>query len=203
MDETEYLLQLRAHSRRRAQELERARLRAGEELAERHPFAVRAHGRVRRLEQINQQTNHLLRRVALSLRDATLLVQHARLPRRDQAKRREADNHDGRRSDGKGVAADELRQAVPRAVGPREHRPTIQVALEIVTERIHRRITIARLLLERLQHNGVEIATQHLAQRPFGRSRAWRIGILFEHGGFNRPDRIASKLVRPRPHSSS
>ena len=69
MDETEDLLHLRAHGRRRAQELERARLRAGQELAERHPFAVRAHGRVRRLEQIDQQANDLLRRVALRLRD--------------------------------------------------------------------------------------------------------------------------------------
>ena len=160
MDETEDLLQLRPHRGHSAQLLERAGLRISEELADRHAVAVRPHGRIGGLEEIDQHLDHLFGGVALDLRNPALLGQHTRLPRRHAAERRDAHDDRRRRAHRDPVAPDELGHAIGRAVGPRQHRPAVEIALEVVGECVDRRVALVGSLLQRLQDDGVEIAPQ-------------------------------------------
>ena len=78
-------LQLRPHHGSAAQLREGAVLGAGEELANRHPIAVRSDRWIRGLEQVDENPHDLFRLVALEPGDATLLGECSCLQRRDDA----------------------------------------------------------------------------------------------------------------------
>ena len=79
---------------------------------------------------------------------------------REQAEQGQAD-HQGQR-DRPAMAAQELARAITEAWCAREDRQTVEVTLDVVRERLGGRVALRRLLRQRLQHDVVEVAGQHL-----------------------------------------
>ena len=55
---------------------------------------------------------------------------------------------------------DEFRRAIDRGIGSRRHRQPFQVPVDVLRERRHRGVPPRRLLLHRLEHDGVEVAAK-------------------------------------------
>jgi hypothetical protein len=135
VDETEDLLQLGPHRRRSPEALQRARLRALQELSDRHAVAVGPHRRVRRLEEVDQEPHDLLGGVALLLRRASLCGQDTRLPGRDCAERSQAHEERPGRRYRQPVPPHELADALGERVRLGEH----GLSLEETAEETYRR----------------------------------------------------------------
>jgi hypothetical protein len=76
----------------------------------------------------------------------------------------ERHEHRGRAGHGRTVAPDELRGPIAERVLARNHRQSGEVAPDVFRELIDGRIAASRLLAERLQDDGVEIAGEAAAQ---------------------------------------
>ena len=108
-------------------------LGAREELANRHPIAVRSDRWIRGLEQVDENPHDLFRLIALEPGDATLLGERLCLQRRDDAEgRNTADEHDSRR-DREAVPAYELPGPVAHCVGLGEHGVPTEEPLDLLT----------------------------------------------------------------------
>ena len=80
--------------------------------------------------------------------------------------------------DGDGVTRRELAHAVPEAVRAREHRSPVEIAFEVLHERVDGGISLVRLLLQRLENDRVEIAPERSAVVAAPRRRSAAAGPL-------------------------
>ena len=95
-----------------------------------------------------------------------------RLPDRDTRRPTIGQEHDRRRADRQLVADHELPRAVPERIGARADGPVVQVAPQVVGEGLDRRIALGGPLLERLEHDVVEVAAQRARSCCGGRAAA-------------------------------
>ena len=93
-------------------------------------------------------------------RDRALVHRFVRLPHRGAQAHRQCNHDGGGGTERQRVAMHELAGAIPTAVGPRQHRLAIEVALHIGGERLDAGIALLGVLLEGLGQHGVEIAAQ-------------------------------------------
>ena len=159
---------------------------------------ARGQAHSRRLRQ--QQTLRLQCLIALRGRESGLITG------RGEAARESCRQHRGR-GDAEPVPEHELAHAIDDAVGLSEHDITPQEAGDVLVECIDRCIALGRRLLERLEHDGIEIARQCLrelarggvARRRHrlvqsGQTRRRRLGL--QDGLLERTARIALEPVR-------
>ncbi len=85
---------------------------------------------------------------------------------RDLPAKQQDDHRD--RADRAPVAAGEFSGAITERVGTGGDRLVFEVAPQIVREFADRRVSLGRILLERLGENGLEVAA-HAAPQPVGR----------------------------------
>ncbi len=98
--------------------------------------------------------------VEATLRARALAARHAPLPggRRATGQQRSQDQRaHGHRGD---VPARETACPIRGRVGTRAHGPALDVAAQVVGQRLGRRVTPLRFLVQRLEHDGVEVAAQ-------------------------------------------
>ena len=117
-----------------------------------------------------------------------------RLPDRDRCGR-----HDGQQNDRRGahrqlVAHHEFSRAIRQRVGARAHRFVVQMAPQVLGESFDRGIALRRGLLQRLEHDVVEVAPQraHLLRRI-------RAASLGRAGSVSTIARMRSSGVCPAP----
>ncbi len=75
---------------------------------------------------------------------------HTSLPRRDTGADDDGRKHRSGGRDGDGVTRRELAHAVPETIRAREHRSPVEVAFEVIPERVDGGISLVRFLLQRL-----------------------------------------------------
>jgi hypothetical protein len=97
------------------------------------------------------------------------------------------------------MAPHESAQHVAGAVGPCQHGPVGQVALDVLGQRLHRGVPFGRALLQRLADDHVEIAFQRTGRRAIGDAVAGPCHLLREHCLFERRRRAAQQAVGPLP----
>ena len=105
-------------------------------------------------------------------------IRHGGLAHGNRATREHRHENGGRRADGESVARDELPQPIGARIGPRADRAAVDPALDVLGERVHRRVSLVLRLLERLQDDRVEIAAKRRTPGQLRhRTRARRIRV--------------------------
>ena len=92
------------------------------------------------------------------LRAARLIIGPARLRDREHGGAGKRDRRERRRDQLAAVAPDQLACAIAERRGPRGDRKTSEMAADVLGELLDRRVTARRILVERLEHDVVEIA---------------------------------------------
>ena len=142
---------------------------------------------------------------------------HMRLPQGGREAGGQCQQHQRRGGDAQFVPLEEFARNVGRGIAARQHRPAFQMTADVLRQLVHRTVALVRVLAERLQDDGVEIAAQTPVERLrialaaladlFGRQglggsvliggrfgdpanhRAGRLGILLAH----RPDPVRQR----------
>jgi hypothetical protein len=131
-----------------------------------------------RLEEIGEEGRDLGRLLRLGSRPVAFPGEAHRI----EAGEAGHQGHDGPGGREPGpVSADELAGAIAQRVGPRPDRAAVQVAGDVVRQLLHRSVPPGRLLPERHQHDGVEVAGQPPPQ-SVGRRAARRRHRRRRHG---------------------
>ena len=196
VNQAEHLFEPRPDLGGALQPCQGAHLCAAEKLADRHPVAVGTHRRIRRFEQLDEHADHLL---GLGLL-ASCTVALGGHPRRlddghDAESGEQTHEHHGARHD-QPIPADELANPVAQGRGPGEDRVALEVALEILGHRVHGRVPLVGLFLERLEDDGVEIAAQQAPHRGIGGHVARPTRIDAQDRLVEREPRAAREAVR-------
>ena len=113
--------------------------------------------RIRHREEAGEEAAHLVRLGRLPGRDT-------RLPGRSYQSRDERREHESGRRDANRVTPHELAGTVPHGVPAGGDRATVAVPAHVLHEGSGGRVAARRVLLERLHHDGVEIAPELSAQ---------------------------------------
>jgi hypothetical protein len=120
----------------------------------------------------------------------------SRLPQRQCRAGSDRERHGRGAGHQEPITPHELPAAICHGVGPRKHGPMAGVALEIVGQRAYRGVTLVRILLQRLEHDGIEIAPQLFGERA-GHSRARPGRLDTEDRLLELTARRATEHVRP------
>ena len=120
---------------------------------------------------------------------------NARLPQRSARTAQHAEQQRGRGGHPGAVAQHKFARAVHHAVGPRQHRTVAEVAFDVRSHCIDRGIAVVDAFFQRLQHDGVEVAAQRMAQPIVGHHAAGARHFGRQDGLFQRGARIALQPV--------
>ena len=108
-----------------------------------------------------------LRPLELEQGQVPLPRRRARLPEGHGDSRRQAPApRPPRQPEAAGCGTTNLPRAVAEGVGPRAHRPVLQVAAQVVGQRLGGRVPLGGALLEGLGHDVVEVAPQRAPELP-------------------------------------
>jgi len=145
--------------------------------------------------------------VQAALRAGALDARDPSLPCRGDQAAQEAEHDERARRHGPLVTPRELGHPVAKRVRARQHRQAFEVTAEVVGKVVDRRETSLRLLAQRLQDDGVQVAAQlgRRKQWPHGVRRSWasagndqagRLGLSVADGPHDDGERILVHLVR-------
>ena len=130
--------------------------------------AIERPGRAGQIENADHEIAYLVGALRLQPGDAGLLARGPRLPQRDPERGhdRHAERRAGQHRDA--VALDELAQQVRARGRMRQHRTALQVTFQIGGQRAGVAIAPFRLGVQRLEHDGVQVAAQAPFAHAFG-----------------------------------
>ena len=158
-------------------------LRLAHEVGGAHAVHVAAEVRAGVAQHRHHELFHLLGALALGTGEQGLPCRSA-----SASQHRGEDGAAG--TEGQAVAPHQLAQGHPAAVGPRTQRAVLEVALDVVGQRIDGWIAVGRQLVQRMQHDAVEVATQGLAALRIGCCFTGAAGLAGEHRFFQRGTRV-------------